>query len=47
MIYIVAPMAPHGQFILNPDGSIETSPAVPADRHKDLFKDVKSKFHPA
>lgn len=42
--FIVAPMAPHGQFkFVNGDPeNIETEPAVPAARHANLFKDVKS-----
>lgn len=37
-------MAPHGQFkFVNGDPeNIETEPAVPAARHANLFKDVKS-----
>ncbi|KAI9483817.1 MAG: alkaline-phosphatase-like protein [Benjaminiella poitrasii] len=37
----VAPTAPHGQFIINSDHTIETQPPVPAARHANLFKDVK------
>lgn len=44
LFFIVAPMAPHGQFkFVNGDPeNIETEPAVPAARHANLFKDVKS-----
>ncbi|KAL7309932.1 hypothetical protein PS15m_010749 [Mucor circinelloides] len=37
----VAPMAPHGQFIIGNDHSVTTSPPIPAARHAHLFKDVK------
>lgn len=37
----VAPMSPHGQFEFGKDGSMKTSPPVPAARHAHLFKDVK------
>ncbi|KAL0081030.1 secreted arylsulphatase [Phycomyces blakesleeanus] len=42
----VAPMAPHGQFFIGDNGSIETMPAVPATRHANLFKDVKIPRNP-
>lgn len=44
VIYVVAPMAPHGQFtFVNGDPeNIQTEPPVPAARHANLFKDVKS-----
>lgn len=37
----VAPMSPHGQFEIGKDGSMKTSPPIPAARHAHLFKDVK------
>ncbi|KAI8331146.1 alkaline-phosphatase-like protein [Chlamydoabsidia padenii] len=37
----VAPMAPHGQFVMGDKGSMKTEPPVPAARHAHLFKDVK------
>lgn len=37
-------MAPHAQFTIYGNGSMTTSPAVPAARHAHLFKDVKSKI---
>ncbi|RCH77921.1 hypothetical protein CU098_000703, partial [Rhizopus stolonifer] len=37
----IAPMAPHGEFIIGEGGQITTRPAVPAARHAHLFKDVK------
>lgn len=39
-------MAPHGQFILHEDGTINTSPPIPAERHKNYFQNVKSKVSP-
>lgn len=38
-------MAPHGQFVIGTDGSVTTSPPVPAARHANLFKEVKSKYY--
>lgn len=36
-------MAPHGQFVVDSDGSMTTGSPVPAARHVHLFKDAKSK----
>ncbi|KAG1456040.1 hypothetical protein G6F56_006926 [Rhizopus delemar] len=41
----VSPMAPHAQFTIYGNGSMTTSPAVPAARHAHLFKDVKIPRH--
>lgn len=43
--FTVAPMAPHGQFVIGTDGSVTTSPPIPAARHANLFKEVKSKYY--
>lgn len=43
-MHTVAPMAPHGQFVIGSDYSVTTSPPVPAARHAHLFKDVKSTY---
>ncbi|KAG2175458.1 hypothetical protein INT43_001105 [Umbelopsis isabellina] len=39
----VSPMAPHGQFVINPNDpkDITSEPPIPAQRHKNLFQDVK------
>lgn len=37
----VAPMAPHGEFVIGNNGGISTQPPVPAARHANLFKDAK------
>ncbi|KAI9271333.1 arylsulfatase [Sporodiniella umbellata] len=37
----VSPMAPHAQFVIHENGTMDTTFAVPAARHSHLFKDVK------